>query len=58
MELLLTNRNKPFNTLLLILKGVIQTMKDKKNIIISILSGIIILGVGYTLGTRNDNDKK
>lgn len=33
-------------------------MKDKKNIIIAILSGIIILGIGYMLGTRNSNDKK
>lgn len=30
-------------------------MKDKKNIIIAVLSGIIILGVGYTLGTKNSN---
>lgn len=33
-------------------------MKDKKNIIIAILSGIIILGIGYMIVTRNSNDKK
>ncbi|MBO0429131.1 hypothetical protein JZO82_08165, partial [Vagococcus fluvialis] len=30
-------------------------MKDKKNIIIAILSGIIILGIGYMIGSRNQN---
>ncbi|MBO0485949.1 hypothetical protein [Vagococcus fluvialis] len=30
-------------------------MKDKKNIIIAILSGIIILGIGYMIGYRNQS---
>ncbi len=30
-------------------------MKDKKNIIIAILSGIIILGIGYMIGSRNQS---
>lgn len=30
-------------------------MKDKKNIIIAILSGIIILGIGYIIGSRSQN---
>lgn len=30
-------------------------MKDKKNIVIAILSGIIILGLGYMLGKKNTN---
>lgn len=30
-------------------------MKDKKNIIIAILSGIIILGIGYMIGSRTQS---
>lgn len=33
-------------------------MKDKKNVIIAILTGIIILGFGYILGSNTGSNKK